>query len=119
MKNCPICSKEVHSFYISLIKEAFVHTNPFLGLEIYGPYDLQKNVICQNNDWVHFTFPSGENRLVKLGLTFFNDSPDAGRDCLCSVCSLPILETPIRVFTKEDKEARFHDNCFTSNRNPL
>lgn len=49
-------------------------------------------------------------QMDKSRVTWFEDSPDVGPDCLCSVCGKPITEgVPVRVFDNETgKEARFH-----------
>lgn len=46
-------------------------------------------------------------------LVWFDDSPDAGPDCLCSYCGRPILhEVPFRMFYGgAGKEARLHSGC--------
>ena len=52
-------------------------------------------------------------------LKWFADSPDAGPDCICSLCDQPILEPeiPIRLLSvktphKDTLEARLHANCW-------
>jgi hypothetical protein len=46
-------------------------------------------------------------------ITWFTDSPDAGPDCLCSLCGRPIKVMPLRVFDSAmNKEARFHIDCW-------
>lgn len=49
-------------------------------------------------------------------LTWYQDSPDAGPNCLCSICGNPIHGTPRRVFGCDEtlvvNEARFHDCCY-------
>lgn len=50
-------------------------------------------------------------------ITWFTNSPDAGPDCICSLCGRPILENevPIRFWDDEspDLEARLHfDPCY-------
>ncbi|HEX9996687.1 MAG TPA: hypothetical protein VGB45_06060 [Abditibacterium sp.] len=43
---------------------------------------------------------------------WFDDSPDAGPNCLCSGCCQPILSIPLRTFSEERKqEARFCQPC--------
>jgi hypothetical protein len=47
-------------------------------------------------------------------ITWFSNSPDAGPDCLCSLCNEPIPEgtIPLRIFdTDNNTEARFHNKC--------
>jgi hypothetical protein len=51
----------------------------------------------------------------KMAVVFFDNSPDCGPNCICSVCSLPIYEEQgpaLRFFNKKTKkEARFHLVC--------
>jgi hypothetical protein len=69
--NCPICNKEVGAYYESSHKEPFAHTDPFIGMAIYGPYSSEKHILCQNDEFVHFVFAGRveeTSRLVKLGV---------------------------------------------------
>jgi hypothetical protein len=50
-----------------------------LGIAIWGPYDGDKTVICQTEEYVHFLF-SGENRLVKLGCDIEEEYPWLGAE---------------------------------------
>ena len=68
MTHCPICKKEIDNYFESSHREPFIHHSPFHGLIIYGPYSAEKEVICQNEDYLHFVFVDGEHRLVKLGV---------------------------------------------------
>lgn len=48
-------------------------------------------------------------------LKWFADSPDAGPDCICSLCDEPILEPeiPLRVYDDWDaREIRLHTKCW-------
>lgn len=50
---------------------------------------------------------------IETDLLFAN-SPDAGHpDCICSRCGEPIGEEviPIRVFTDDNREYRYHPDC--------
>jgi hypothetical protein len=48
-----------------------------------------------------------------LQLTFYEDSPDAGPNCPCSLCGKPIMENVIRMWdTDTNLEGRFHQDCF-------
>lgn len=64
---CPICKKQVESYYESSVREPFSHYHPLIGLEIYGAFSTEKVILCQNEDYLHFQFVGGEDRLVKLG----------------------------------------------------
>lgn len=48
--------------------------------------------------------------------TWFDDSPDVGERCICSLCGKPIRNgVPIRIFSEGKKrEARFHINCYNT-----
>jgi hypothetical protein len=47
------------------------------------------------------------------GLRWFDDSPSAGPDCMCSHCDQPIAEeVPIRLWNTARQEARLHWRCF-------
>jgi hypothetical protein len=60
--------------------------------------------------------------MSEIGITWFNDSPDAGPACICSVCGKAILVPedddfdcvpPLRMFDVNNKtEARFHEGCW-------
>jgi len=46
-------------------------------------------------------------------LRWFADSPDAGPDCICSLCGEPIWELPLSLFDEETGlEARLHTECW-------
>lgn len=50
-------------------------------------------------------------------ITWYQDSPDIGEECVCSLCGSPILlDVPLRVFDMDNSvalgEARFHTDCF-------
>lgn len=48
-------------------------------------------------------------------LTFFEDSPDVGPECICSLCGDSIEEPdmPLRLYRETDgKEARLHFPCW-------
>ena len=64
---CPICNKEIKNYFESSVKEPFTHYHPFIGLHIYGAFSSSKEIICQNDDYIHFQFIDGDERLVKLG----------------------------------------------------
>lgn len=45
-------------------------------------------------------------------ITYFDNSPDEGNEnCLCSWCGHVISEGIVRTW-RDDKEARFHGECF-------
>lgn len=45
-------------------------------------------------------------------IMWFDDSPNAGPDCLCSYCGQPIHDIPLRIFD-DNGEARFHEICLS------
>lgn len=51
----------------------------------------------------------------KMAVVFFDNSPDCGPDCTCSVCAQPIFEEQgpaLRFYNqKTKKEVRFHLSC--------
>ena len=51
----------------------------------------------------------------KPAVIFFDNSPDCGPDCICSVCGKPIYEEQgpaLRFYNQRSKkEARFHLHC--------
>lgn len=51
----------------------------------------------------------------KPNIVWFDDSPDCGPDCICSLCKKPIYEEEgpaLRFHNGRDKkEARFHLKC--------
>ena len=51
----------------------------------------------------------------KLAVVFFDNSPDCGPDCICSVCTKPIYEEQgpaLRFYNSAtQREARFHLEC--------
>jgi len=63
---CPICKKEVTVFYQAHTNKPFTAYDPEEGLTIWGPYDVPKKVICENERFVHFNFADQEERLVEL-----------------------------------------------------
>lgn len=69
MENCPICGKPVQSYYETEATKPFIHTIPFIGLEIWGSLQADKEVVCNNDQFVHFVFlHNNDNRLVKMGV---------------------------------------------------
>lgn len=76
-KPCPLCGKEAE--YVE-----FTCNGPFTapaelcyaGLEVWGMYSVPKEIICQSADYVHFVFPDGQERLVKM-LPFHRDDFEA------------------------------------------
>ena len=67
---CPVCGAKTDVNFESSVEQPFAHYNPMVGMLIYGPYSLQKEVKCQTDEFIHFEFADGENRLVKLGCDF-------------------------------------------------
>lgn len=66
MQYCPVCNQKVDSYIETDVDTPFTHWNPMLGIDIWGPYSSEKPVVCETNEYVHFTF-AGQDRLVKLG----------------------------------------------------
>ena len=66
MHRCPICNKEVDTYYEIAVSKPFIAYSPMEGLTVWGPYDCPKKVICQNKHFVHFQFRNIETRLVKM-----------------------------------------------------
>lgn len=67
---CPVCGQKIDCFCESSVKQPFAHYNPMVGMMIYGPYSSEKDVKCQSDEYIHFQFTDGENRLVRLGCDF-------------------------------------------------
>jgi hypothetical protein len=66
---CPICGNPIQSYYETDATKPYTHTNPFLGIEIWGTLHDGKQTICCNDQYVHFVFPyNNEHRLVKMGV---------------------------------------------------
>ena len=64
MKNCPVCGKEVGAYHELTFKEPFIHNNPFDGIHIYGAYSSPKEIICHENNFLHFAFYDADEKLV-------------------------------------------------------
>ena len=67
--HCPICKKKIDSYFKRECEEPFTHYNPMIGLTIYGPYSADKEVICNEDGYLHFMFGDGDHRLVELGVS--------------------------------------------------
>jgi len=67
---CPVCGAKPDVNFESSVKQPFAHYKPMVGMLIYGPYSSEKEVKCQTDEFIHFEFADGENRLVKLGCDF-------------------------------------------------
>lgn len=79
MNSCPLCSKAVDSFHETDVETPFTHHDPFVGLNIWGPLDAAKEVVCQDKQFVHFVLAGAEHRLVQMGTmptTSFMDDID-------------------------------------------
>lgn len=69
MTHCPICNEPITTYIETEAKKPFIHGVPFIGLEIWGSMQAEKEVICVNDQYVHFVFHhDGEQRLVKMGV---------------------------------------------------
>lgn len=69
MTHCPICNQPITTYFETEAKKPFIHTIPFIGLEIWGSMMADKEVVCVNDQYVHFVFHhDGEQRLVKMGV---------------------------------------------------
>lgn len=64
---CPECGKVVE--YIEFECDE-PYTAPaelrFKALDVWGMYDTPKQTICENSEFVHFSFANGHERLVKM-----------------------------------------------------
>ncbi len=65
-RQCPLCGAKVAVAYQSDSPEPFTSHSPYAGLIMWGPYSAEKQVLCQNERFVHFVFGDGEHRLVRL-----------------------------------------------------
>lgn len=66
---CPMCKKEVEqSFEVaSNNKEPFTAVHALQGLFAWGGYGVPRTVLCENQEFVHFSFDfNGEEHLVKM-----------------------------------------------------
>ena len=67
---CPICGREIDTYWELNVSKPFVATNPTDGLTVWGPYDAPKKVLCFNGKYVHFQFGNvgacRDERLVHL-----------------------------------------------------
>lgn len=69
MTHCPICQHPVTSYYETESKQPFIHTVALIGLDIWGSLQVEKSIVCQNDQYVHFVFHyDNEHRLVKMGV---------------------------------------------------
>lgn len=69
MTHCPICNQPITTYLETEAKKPFIHTVPFIGLEIWGSMLADKEVVCVNDQYVHIIFHhDGEQRLVKMGV---------------------------------------------------
>ena len=48
---------------------------------------------------------------IKRSDILFVDSPDPGRNCLCSRCQKPIMDGAIRCWPEDGGEYRYHAEC--------
>ena len=76
---CPICKEKIDVNIESSVDQPFAHYNPMIGLMIYGPYSSDKEIKCQDDEFIHFKFADGESRLVKLDCDF--DKIDGEKIC--------------------------------------
>ncbi len=63
---CPICGNPIQSYYETEATKPYTHTNPFLGIEIWGTLHDGKQTICCNDQYVHFVFPYDNEHLARL-----------------------------------------------------
>ncbi len=67
--NCPICEKKVEDVFSIEAEKPFTAMSPMAGLTVWGPYDVQKKIICEGHSWVHFKFTHDDSeRLVLMNL---------------------------------------------------
>ena len=63
----------------------------------------------------HPVEPMSENKNsemdIKASNTLFQDSPEAGKNCLCSRCLKPIKHVALRCWPDSGGEYRFHFKC--------
>lgn len=67
LTHCPMCKKKVDSYTTCRADEPFTAKEPIEGLEAWGAYSVEKELLCFDGTYVHFRFVAdGESRLVKL-----------------------------------------------------
>lgn len=102
MHQCPKCEKRFDKGYIVRTNspEPFVadHRDLFHAMTVYGTYNIEKEVICHEGEWLHFRFlDTGEERLVKM-VALDEDEiarlreenlPDDAWECQHGTCGLP------------------------------
>ncbi len=62
---CAKCGFECESFARVKCSRPFTAYNPMEGLNAWGPWSAEKQIICQVGQYIHFIV-EGEHRLVKM-----------------------------------------------------
>lgn len=66
---CPICNKMVDDVRSIATEKPFTAKSPMAGLNVWGAYDVSKQIICQGHSWIHFKFLYDDSeRLVRMDL---------------------------------------------------
>lgn len=65
LSKCPVCGENIDRFYATSAKEPFAHTDPLIGLLVWGAYSIHKETICATSEYVHFKI-GDETRLVAI-----------------------------------------------------
>lgn len=63
--DCPICGQSLNGFYEVTCDGPWTAFDAREGLEVWGPADAPKLVICEDERYVHFVI-GDEVRLVKM-----------------------------------------------------
>lgn len=68
-KKCPICEKEIENYIEIYTDKPFTANalDAMTGLNAWGVYSSEKLIVCQNETYVHWSWPDGTGeRLVKM-----------------------------------------------------
>lgn len=63
---CPNCGQLVAEAFTTSAQEPFIHTDPLIGIMLWGAYSAPRTIHCQGPDYIHFTLGKDIGRLVFL-----------------------------------------------------
>ncbi len=91
-KFCPICGTLVSESYIIESSAVFQAYDPYVGLMVWGPAGVYKEVVCQHLDLVHFKFEDGEHRLARM------------------ISAEPVVTTRLEIFKSEKQDSAISED---------
>ena len=63
---CPYCGHDVNGLYTLESRQPFTATDPQAGLEVWGPVDADKTIVCMIEGFVHFRIGDDIHQMAQM-----------------------------------------------------